>query len=871
MDTAPVAAPAPGQLIGPYQLIERTGSGGMGEVWSARDTRLDRMVALKFSSTRFSERFAREARSIAALNHPGICTLYDVGPNYLVMEFIEGVTLDRAIPKQGLRVAEALRYAVEIADAVAAAHAQGIVHRDLKPGNVMVTPKGRVKVLDFGLAKAAVTGNLANAASQTDTAIAAPATGDGAIVGTVAYMSPEQAQGLPVDARSDIFSFGALFYEMLTGAKPFGGNTTVALLAAVVNQEPRPVREIADLPLDVERLLSRCLRKSADRRIQTMADLHAALVDLKEESDSGKLSSVAGTAVARPSTRVRWLWPAIAAAAVIAAGAAWWTLGGKPPVRSPGRPIKITNYTNAQRDPALSPDGTQVAFSWGGEKGGNWDIYVKQISESEPHRLTTDPGLDRWPLWSPDGTRIMFRRGDAVYSMSALGGSERKLASGLPFPVTTTTGGEMSWSPDGKRLAIASQAGISDVSAEGGELRAVATPAEAFGRLLAPAFSPDGRTLAYFRCGASAVSCRIMLQPLGGDGAPAGAPRQLFDKPFRAGALAWTRDGRRLIFSASPHNGGNGVLWQVSASGSEPPTKLQPSLDAFMGSVSIAGERLAYLNSTGGAQVWQASEGQPPQPLIRSAVWDFNAEFSPDGKRVVFQSTRAGDGDQIFTANADGTEIVQLTGKDVVYASNPWWSPDGKWVVFSNMREDGNFDIVVIDSHGGPMRRLTTGNNNLAPRFSRDGSRIWFVSNRTGRNEIWSVPFAGGAEVQFTHEGRRAPQESPDGKTLYSIDADLNLHARSTTGGQDRQVLTRVMAYAAVDDGFYVAAPVPLGAMAQLRFVDLSGGPDRIISDMPSFFPQDRAVVSVSPDRRHILFTSAPNLNVVIQMVDGFQ
>jgi len=222
------------------------------------------------------------------------------------------------------------------------------------------------------------------------------------------------------------------------------------------------VREITDLPLDVERLLSRCLRKSADRRIQTMADLHAALVDLKEESDSGKLSSVAGTAVARPSTRVRWLWPAIAAAAVIAAGAAWWTLGGKPPVRSPGRPIKITNYTNAQRDPALSPDGTQVAFSWGGEKGGNWDIYVKQISESEPHRLTTDPGLDRWPLWSPDGTRIMFRRGDAVYSMSALGGSERKLASGLPFPVTTTTGGEMSWSPDGKRLAIASQAGISD-------------------------------------------------------------------------------------------------------------------------------------------------------------------------------------------------------------------------------------------------------------------------------------------------------------------------------------------------------------------------------------------------------------------------
>src|SRR5262245_3493375 len=198
MDSPPVEPMAPGQLIGPYQLVERIGSGGMGEVWSARDARLDRMVALKFSSSRFSDRFASEARSIAALNHPGICTLYDVGPNYLVMEFIDGITLDRAIPKHGLRLGEAPRYAVEIADAVAAAHAQGIVHRDLKPGNVMVTPKGRVKVLDFGLAKAVVSGDLANASNQTATAIAAPGTGEGAILGTVAYMSPEQAQGLPV-------------------------------------------------------------------------------------------------------------------------------------------------------------------------------------------------------------------------------------------------------------------------------------------------------------------------------------------------------------------------------------------------------------------------------------------------------------------------------------------------------------------------------------------------------------------------------------------------------------------------------------------------------------------------------------------------
>ena len=312
------------------------------------------------------------------------------------------------------------------------------------------------------------------------------------------------------------------------------------------------------------------------------------------------------------------------------------------------------------------------------------------------------------------------------------------------------------------------------------------------------------------------------------------------------------------------------MLWQVSATGGEPPARLEPGFDATIGGVSLVGQRLAFSTSSGGGQTWQAFEGQPPQPLIRSAGWDFSGEFSPDGSRVVFQSNRAGDGDRIFSANADGSQVVQLTGKEVIHASNPSWSSDGKWVVFPSQRDDGNFDIVVIDASGGPVRRLTTGNSNLAPRFSRDGTRIWFVSNRTGRNEVWSVPFAGGAEVQFTHEGRRSPQESPDGHTLYTIDSDSTLQARSTAGGADRQVLSRVIAYAAVADGFYVVQISEAGK-AQLHFVDLSGSHDRIISDLPGFFFQERASVSVSPDRRRILFTSVTNANTVIQMVDGFR
>jgi Tol biopolymer transport system component len=496
---------------------------------------------------------------------------------------------------------------------------------------------------------------------------------------------------------------------------------------------------------------------------------------------------------------------------------------------------------------------------------------VKLVSESEPHRLTTDPGIDRWPIWSPDATRILFRRADAIYSISPLGGSERKLAEGLPIEFGILGAGQMSWSPDGKWLAIPSRAGILEMPADGGPLRAATSSSAALERHYSPAYSPDGRTIAYFLCGASSVSCRMALQPLGPDGTPAGAPRLLFDKPFRIGALTWTRDGRRLIFSASPHQGAYGVLWQVSADGSDPPARLEPSLKAMVDGISLVGERLAYTVYSGGGQVWQASEGRPPEPLIRSAVWDFTPEFSPDGRRVVFQSGRAGDGDQIFTANADGTQIVQLTGKDVIFASNPSWSPDGKWVVFPSQREDGNFDIVVIDSGGGPVRRLTNGNNNLVPRFSRDGSRVWFVSNRTGRNEIWSVPFAGGAEVQFTHEGRRAPQESPDGKTLYSIDTDFNLQARSTAGGADRHIVSQVAAYAPVDDGIYVVPRVASGATGQLHLVDLSGGRDRFLSELPSFYTQERGAVSVSPDRQRILFTSLPTANSVIQMVDGFR
>jgi hypothetical protein len=298
----------------------------------------------------------------------------------------------------------------------------------------MITPQGRVKVLDFGLAKLATIekGDVGDA-----TGIETSLSGEGTIVGTTAYMSPEQAQGLPVDARSDIFSFGVLLYEMLTGVRPFSGDTKAATLAAIITQEPRPARELVTIPADLDRLLTRSLRKDPSRRPQTMADLHVALLELKEESDSGRLSSPSGIPVPAKGPD-RKAWPKVAGSLVLllGVGATWWVAQRGSLTQPQARTITVTNYAGRQGQPALSADGTQLAFVWDGDRIENQDVYVKAIGEADALRLTTDPAPDLWPIWSPDGKRLAFRRGDAVYTRPVLGGSERRIGSGL-FPMTS--------------------------------------------------------------------------------------------------------------------------------------------------------------------------------------------------------------------------------------------------------------------------------------------------------------------------------------------------------------------------------------------------------------------------------------------------
>jgi len=406
-----------GGRISHFDILEKLGEGGMGAVYKARDHRLDRLVAIKVLSEKAAAtperqaRFMQEAKTASALNHPHIVTIYEIDMAgdlmFIAMEYIEGRTLEQLIPQKGLRFIDALRYAIPAADALAAAHAIGIVHRDVKPSNIMVSAKGIVKVLDFGLAKLMSRGVPRSAAAGADADATVTAnlrdTEAGSILGTVAYMSPEQAEGKEIDARSDIFSFGVMLYEMLTGRRPFAGDTKLSTLAAIVNQEPRPATQLVEgLPSELDRVLARCLRKDPARRFQTMADLKVALEELKEESDSGRLT--AGAPV--PARKRTWLWAAAGALIVLALAGAW--LLRRPASGPPEALVPVTTYPGSELYPSFSPDGRQIAFSWNGESGDNRDIYVKLVGETSALRLTTDPAADTFPVWAPDGSASHF-------------------------------------------------------------------------------------------------------------------------------------------------------------------------------------------------------------------------------------------------------------------------------------------------------------------------------------------------------------------------------------------------------------------------------------------------------------------------------
>ena len=653
---------------------------------------------------------------------------------------------------------------------------------------------GNVKVLDFGLAKLSGNEKERSGASLTESdatvTVSASLTQAGSIVGTLAYMSPEQAEGKGVDGRSDIFSFGVMMYEILTGKKPFAADTHLATLAAIVSQEPRPAGQVVSgVPPEMDRVLTRCLRKDPARRFQHMADLKVALEELRDEADSGRFSGM----VTAPVRNRWWRWPTIAGALIVLAAGGW--LLRKPVTSRPETLVQVTSNPGSEMTPSFSPDGRQIAFSWNGETRDNFDIYVKLIGESNSLRITADDANDTFPVWSPDGRRVAFRRDGphaGIYTVSALGGSEQKISD-------LVTVYQMSWSPDGKWLAVSAGTEGSHIvllPIEGGEPRPIThPPAPGFDRGVS--FSPDGHQLAYAGC-AGAFACDIYVQKLSAAFLPQGAPSRVTSQRIAIFGLTWSPDGTTLIYNGSHLAGALTYLWRVpigreSIGRQQPPIRLDLAGPlAYYPSISPGGRQVAFQRLIRDYDIWRYRIGGTAEPLIVSSLTEANPQFSPDGNRIAFESNRSAEAEDIWVTHADGSAPLQLTNKFGRFQGTPRWSPDGRWIVFDSEDQDtGAWDCFVIDATGGRPRRITPEPwDKHMPSFSHDGKWIYFRSDRTGAYQIWRVPLAGGAAEQITRHGGFSAYESIDGKTLFSYKRHVISAVRHAVGRGRRAPVT---------------------------------------------------------------------------------
>jgi Tol biopolymer transport system component len=805
-------------------------------------------------------RLIHEARAASALNHPNIVTLHDIGSeggiDFLAMEYVAGKPLAELIPQHGMPVKEALRCAVQIADALAGAHAAGIVHRDLKPGNLMVTAEGLVKVLDFGLAKFTEA-----PAGETATRL----TTEGAVLGTVGYMSPEQAEGKPVDARSDIFSFGTLLYEMVSGQRPFERGSKLSTLAAIVNEEPKPVRELAPhLPPELEQIIARCLRKDPARRFQHIDEVKVVLEDLRHPPER------------RPS-RHRWLWPCVAIAVVLALALVWWLR--EPPAAGELRAVSLTSYPGWQYSLSLSPDGNRVAFMWSGEKQDSTQIYVIQIGGGTPVRITNHPGPgDPYSLaWSPDDRHIAFLRqveGDrfAIMLVPPFGGPERKLAetSIHAWPPCC-----LSWTPDAKWLAFPARNSPGEphsiwvVSVDTGERRRLTSPRVAPGAFgdLSPSFSPDGHTLAFSRWEKNYV-VRPYALSLSRDLRPEGEPRRLTDRLYAGLAgIAWLPGGREIVFAGGAW--GALSLWRLAVSGRSDPVRLPYAAEDALFPVVVQ-RRLVYLWARVETNLWRLDTHTGKRAMLigsGSARVQENPQYSPDGRKIAFQSTRSGSL-EVWRCDADGSNCLQLTSYGGPLLGAPRWSPDGQSIVF-DCRVTGQPAVYVVAADGGTPRLLA--DDAYIPSWSRDGRWIYFASGRSGRVEVWKMPAAGGPAVQVTRNGGGAAFESADGKYLYydrnPFGGADSLYRMPVEGGQEVEVVPRLQFWSAF--GVTAKGVYFMPDSRTIRFLDPASGRVSTVATLEKDFSDDG--LCVSPDDRFVVWGQGDRLSSELMLVDNFR
>jgi eukaryotic-like serine/threonine-protein kinase len=795
-----------------FRVVRKLGAGGMGEVFLAEDTVLNRKVALKllpeglFSDPEIRRRFSQEARAVSALNHPQIVTIYDVGVagdrDFIAMEFVDGQTLRELLASGPIEVRRTFDLVAQAATGLAAAHEAGIVHRDVKPENLMVTRNGHVKIMDFGLAKLVEKQTAPLLASGlltvSDSAAVKPqaGTGTGVILGTVSYMSPEQAQGRPVDHRTDIFSLGLVLYEALAGTRPFSGKSAVDTLHAIINDEPEPVvQRNPRVSAAVVEILAKALAKDPGERYQHAADF---ALDLRRTGGSAvaRLPPAAAPSTRRPN--------AAALAAVLAAGIA---LGyGISRVARPGTShslgdITITQLTSDpgyEGEPTFSPDGETIAYV--SDRTGNFDIFLKQVSGGPDVNITNNPADDVQPAFSPDGKQIAFvstrenathltyenfgvpPTGGDVWVMPALGGSPRRIAEKGNFP---------SWSSDGSALVFTSGGSfkkkIFRVPASGGESREIPirppNAKGAFRFILYPTLSPDGKWLLF-----QVEQLRINVASSSG-----GEAKVL----CRGRRPVWAPDGRSIVFSnADP--GKNLSLWRIPfspakgiADGPAEPVTVGRGVDT-QAAVSHDGRQIAFtaLEQTFNLEVlpFDAELGRVTGEIKVLTSGNNDIEWkspSPDGRSVVYANVG-----RIWRLDP-GQAAHPLTGDPAFIDNQPRWSPDGHSVIFERAPagDPANFDIWMIAADGASPRRIVE--KARAGYWMPDSRGITYCS--TSDNYLHQFDLATRKSRRVTDEETQAPLHtvSADGKWIVyqsSAESFVTIHARPIEGGETRVV-----------------------------------------------------------------------------------
>jgi Tol biopolymer transport system component/tRNA A-37 threonylcarbamoyl transferase component Bud32 len=862
-----------GTKLGPYEILAPIGAGGMGEVYRAKDMRLDRTVAIKVLPSHLSsnpdlrQRFEREARTVSSLNHPHICTLHDIGHqdgiDYLVMEFLEGDTLGQRLSKGPLPTDQVLRYAIEIADALDKAHKQGIVHRDLKPGNIMLTRSG-AKLLDFGLAK------FQEAAPQTPMSdVSALATeqkqnltAEGSIIGTTQYMAPEQLEGKEADSRTDIFAFGLVLYEMITGKKAFTGKSPASLIAAILEKEPEPISATQPMtPPALDRAVKLCLAKESDERWQNAHDL---MNELKWIREGRSQAGVAAPVATRRKTRERLAWVLVAAlglALTITAGTFLYPRGARPEtvrlaMTSPG-----VTVTPGAGNVSISPDGHMIVFV-GSDSAGQGGLWLRSLAETAPHNLVKTAGAT-YPFWSPDSKHIAFFADGKLKQVSVAGGdvdiictapdgrggtrSSRGVivfaptvasplmrvdaAGGEPVPATKldSTNGEVThrfptFLPDGEHFLFMAgpSAEHTGNSIYVGSLQSTGrTPLLKTARM--PVYAEPGYLI--YSIGDRIAAQRFNPKTMRVEGQPLKLPDGIPNSVNTGDRVASASANGTLVIAAA-ESAEKKLAWFNRRGEIESTIPLPPGI--IQGCrISPDGTRIITMigPAQGNQDLWVIDLKRGSSTRLTFGPYSSQgAVWSPDGKSLVFQSNRNGPFD-LFVKQANGS------GGDTLLFSSPteWkepfsWSPDGRTIAFLSIEKETNGDILLVsaDGKGKVTPYLKTPAAEWYPNISPDGRWLAYSSNESGRVEIYVQSFpTPGTKYQATTTGGTAPQWTNGGRELFYLTTEGSIASVPVTLGESLEFGTSQTlfslpgnAFDVSPDGQHVLALVPVDSAA---------------------------------------------------------